>query len=50
MLVVFQDENAQRVALLRERANTLKLWGTWQDLPEHLMERVNRYQGSGFTG
>jgi hypothetical protein len=24
-----QDENAQRVELLKERAHMLRLWGTW---------------------
>jgi hypothetical protein len=38
-----QDENAQRVAVLRDRAQMLKLWGTWQDLPTSLMERMSSY-------
>lgn len=41
-----QDEDTQRLSTLRQRAGELKLWATWQDLPQELVDPMFRWQGS----
>ncbi|GBF97890.1 voltage-gated potassium channel [Raphidocelis subcapitata] len=45
-----QDEGAQRVALLRDRARTLSTWARWQSTSKGMMDRIiSFYQGPGLN-